>query len=249
MRKAEGMTPDLDLAYAVAQSQNAKDLSAAAERFSARHGFRYWAYALAGPEKALTNYPAPIVSTYIENRWHRGCDPVVEAIHRQHRALSWHLDELVGDRPLDERQHHLIECRRELGAWAGVSAPAYGRRDDTFEFAIVSFSRDRPLSDAAQRHYEPRVQLFAAYFVSVAEDIFGCPCPHPDTEPPALTQRERDCLSWAAVGKSSWEIGKLLNITAATVNFHLGNAAAKLGVHGRVCAVTQAIRLGLISPA
>lgn len=241
---------DLDLTYAAAQSQDANDLRIAAERFCGANDFAYWVYGLAGPDTALTNYPAPVVSTYRENRWHCGSDPLIEAIHRRQRSLSWDLGSLTARaRSLDAMQRHVIECRQDLGACTGVSAPAYARRGDAFEYAIVSFSRDRPMSEVAKRHHEPRVQLFAAYFLSVAQHIFVAPRPKAVPTDVALTPRERDCLSWAAGGKSSWEIGQVLGITTATVNFHLGNAAIKLGVRGRTCAVAQAIRLGLINPA
>lgn len=240
----------LDLVYAVAQSQDANDLRVAAERFTAENEFSYWIYALAGPDKVLTNYPNQIVGAYAENGWHCGCDPLVDAIHRRQRSLSWDLHSFAAPsgRQMDAPQRRLMECRWDVGARAGVSAPAYGRRGNAFEYAFVCFSRDRPLSEVAKQHHEPRVQLFATYFLSVAQNIFLKSLPHAQPESVSLTQRERDCLAWAAVGKSSWEMGQVLGISTATVNFHLGNAAKKLGAHGRVRAVAQAIRLGLINP-
>lgn len=245
--KSEGIGFDLDLIYAVAQARSKDDLRATAERFATTNEFSYWVYALAGPDKALTNYPAPLVSTYLENRWHCGCDPLIEAIHRRQCSLSWDLDSLSG-RTLDEMQRHILECRKDLGVRSGVSAPAYSRRGNAFEYAVVSFSREQPLSKVAKRHHEPRVQLFASYFLSVAQHIFMKARPFAGPELVVLTRRERDCLEWVAGGKSSWEIGRVLGISEATVNFHLGNAATKLGVRGRVSAVAQAIRQGLINP-
>ena len=61
-----------------------------------------------------------------------------------------------------------------------------------------------------------------------------------------LSDRERDCLSWAALGKSSWEIGRILSISENTVVFHIKNAMRKLGVSNRVLAAAKAIELGLI---
>ena len=63
---------------------------------------------------------------------------------------------------------------------------------------------------------------------------------------PALTRRERECLLWAAEGKTSWEIGQLLNISERTSIFHLQNATHKLGASGRQAAIARAISLGLI---
>jgi DNA-binding CsgD family transcriptional regulator len=61
-----------------------------------------------------------------------------------------------------------------------------------------------------------------------------------------ITAREREILGWVAVGKSDWAIGRLLAISAKTVNFHVENAKRKLGVATRVQAVIAALRTGLI---
>jgi|SRR5262249_29611662 len=64
--------------------------------------------------------------------------------------------------------------------------------------------------------------------------------------PVRLSRRERDCLIWTAQGKSSWDIGTILNISGNTVNYHLKNAMRKLGTTSRTVAVVKAIRLNLI---
>lgn len=248
MKNGKSVGLDLDLTYAVAQAANANDLRSVAERFAAVHDFSYWIYVLAGPNTVLTNYPKKLVEAYSENRWYY-VDPVIDAIHQHHRALSWDLRTLSPPkRQTDAIRRRLMECRQDWGIRIGVSAPAYEQRGNPLEYVIVSFSRARPLSEAAKRLHEPQVQLFAAYFLSVAQPIFFKRSATAAQETPALTQRERDCLTWAAMGKSSWEIGQVLGISEATVNFHLGNAAAKLQVRGRICAVAQAIRQGLINP-
>ena len=61
-----------------------------------------------------------------------------------------------------------------------------------------------------------------------------------------LTPRERECLKWAAVGKSEWEISQILGISEHTSEKHLLNAKCKLGAVNRVQAVAEAIRRGYI---
>ena len=63
-----------------------------------------------------------------------------------------------------------------------------------------------------------------------------------------ISKREQDCLVWTAQGKRSWEIGKILGISANTVNFHLKNAFRKLDVSARSAAVVKAGELGLLGP-
>ena len=62
-----------------------------------------------------------------------------------------------------------------------------------------------------------------------------------------LTPRERECLQWAATGKSEWEISQILGISEHTSEKHLLNAKTKLGAVNRVQAVAEAIRRGYIS--
>src|SRR5690554_5653382 len=61
-----------------------------------------------------------------------------------------------------------------------------------------------------------------------------------------LTDRELCCLQWAALGKTSWEMGVILGLTERTVNFHIHNACRKLGVHGRQAAITAALHAGML---
>ena len=67
--------------------------------------------------------------------------------------------------------------------------------------------------------------------------------------PGELSDREKACLSWAAIGKSSWEIGRILAISENTVIFHIKNAMRKLGANSRTLAAFKAVELGLIEPA
>ncbi len=63
-----------------------------------------------------------------------------------------------------------------------------------------------------------------------------------------LSDREKTCLSWTALGKSSWEIGQILSISENTVIFHIKNAMKKLGTNSRTFAAIKAAQLGLIEP-
>jgi LuxR family quorum sensing-dependent transcriptional regulator len=63
---------------------------------------------------------------------------------------------------------------------------------------------------------------------------------------PALTQREIECLEWASLGKTDWEIGEVLGVTKATVHFHIEQAKRKLGVTSRVQAVSLLLLHGVL---
>lgn len=61
-----------------------------------------------------------------------------------------------------------------------------------------------------------------------------------------LTQRELDCLRWAANGKTDGEIGEILSIARWTVVTYLQNAKIKLNCSNRTSAVATALSLGVI---
>ncbi|WP_138380034.1 helix-turn-helix transcriptional regulator [Luteithermobacter gelatinilyticus] len=69
-----------------------------------------------------------------------------------------------------------------------------------------------------------------------------------DTPVPKLTARERECLHWAAAGKSDQDIGDILYISARTSHFHIENAKRKLGVSTRQQAIARAVLNGIIRP-
>ena len=64
---------------------------------------------------------------------------------------------------------------------------------------------------------------------------------------PRLTQRECDCLKFAARGMTSADIGNKLSLTERTVNFHFGRLRQKLGALNRPEAIAKGVSLGLLS--
>jgi DNA-binding CsgD family transcriptional regulator len=66
------------------------------------------------------------------------------------------------------------------------------------------------------------------------------------SDQPNLTAREREVLTWIALGKSAWEIGEILGIAKRTVDEHAQTAARKLGAANRTQAVAIAVRACLI---
>jgi LuxR family quorum-sensing system transcriptional regulator CciR len=55
-----------------------------------------------------------------------------------------------------------------------------------------------------------------------------------------------ECLIWASRGKSSADIGAILQLSARTVDSYLEKVCFKLRVRTRIEAVALAVRTGLI---
>ncbi|WP_104668216.1 LuxR family transcriptional regulator [Ensifer adhaerens] len=62
-----------------------------------------------------------------------------------------------------------------------------------------------------------------------------------------LSRRERQVLSWAALGKTTWETACILKLSQRTVEFYLRNCCAQLGVANKTQAVAVALCHGLVT--
>ena len=62
----------------------------------------------------------------------------------------------------------------------------------------------------------------------------------------SLSEREIQCLNWTALGKTSYEIGIILDISLNTVNHYLNNASRKLNCVNRTHAVAKCVQEGII---
>jgi DNA-binding NarL/FixJ family response regulator len=89
------------------------------------------------------------------------------------------------------------------------------------------------------------VKLASIQFYDVYQELHRKETPV-NSEPIRLSEREREVLQWAAVGKSNTDIGTILNISDATVAYFFQRCFAKLDANSKTLAVVKAIRLGLI---
>src|SRR5690606_33217446 len=62
-----------------------------------------------------------------------------------------------------------------------------------------------------------------------------------------LTDRQRDCVVWAARGKSDWEIARILGLSHETVIQYLKRARERYGVTKRTMLVIHTLFDGTIS--
>jgi DNA-binding CsgD family transcriptional regulator len=111
---------------------------------------------------------------------------------------------------------------------------------------VLGVDRDQPVP--AHKGELTRVvadlQLFAVLAQDAALRILVPPTEQ--TESPALTPRELECLRWTMDGKTAWEIGSILGIVERTVVLHVNSAMHKLDCVSKHQAVVKALRLGLI---
>jgi DNA-binding CsgD family transcriptional regulator len=91
-----------------------------------------------------------------------------------------------------------------------------------------------------------RVQLFGTFIQSAAIDLWQPAQATKEVAAVRLSQRQRECLQWAAEGKTAWETGMILSIAEASVAKVMASAIRKLDCATKSQAVVKALRLGLI---
>lgn len=185
----------------------------------------------------LANCPPSWLHRYQEAR-HAEKDPIVGFVSRSILPVSWQ------DISLAHPGNIVFDEAREHGLADGVTVTVYGHGGQR---VLFSASSERPLKQSSAQKLATAglVQLTANY---VCEALHRIGSRDDGAAIPALSVRETDCLQWAAVGKTSWEIAQILAISERTVVFHLSNAARKLGASNRRQAVVRALSMRLINP-
>ena len=141
---------------------------------------------------------------------------------------------------LDRAQLKVLREARESGLRDGVGVPLHGPRGSV---CLVTFAASEGHPDPGPKL--PMLDVLAAQFHS-AYSVVGRTEEKRDRGS-LLSLRERECLQWIARGKTSGDVGIILQISEHTVNYHVKNALHKLDVNTRILAVVRAIRYGLIS--
>lgn len=213
-------------------------------------GFDYFIYgaefpvSLVRPQTVIISGFPQSWREHYDSRGYIRIDPTVRHCVIRSTPLIW--DEL---RPLDERDERTIRQfmgeAADHGLRSGVSFPAHGQHG---EAAMLSLVSNDPHSAASERILAvlPIGQLLVGYIHEAARRAFDRENILLDRA--SLTDRERECLLWAAEGKTTADTAIILGISERTVVFHLQNAARKLDVCNRSQAVARAVAQGYIQP-
>jgi len=187
----------------------------------------------------LKGFPDPWLERYWENGYSTS-DPVVAYCGQHIVPIQWH--NLILEKSSLSAQ--VMNEARDFGLKSGISMPVHSPHG---ELGILSFTlnHQKPSSREVVNHALPYVQMLAGYVHEAVHRVLRL---NDQEGQQRLTTREVECLRWAADGKTSWEISRLLNLTERTINFHLNNSMIKLDVCNRQHAVAKSVLLGLINP-
>lgn len=190
----------------------------------------------------ISGYQQDWWNHYNENNYLK-IDPIVDYCANNTLPLQWH--QLNAQQHKNRLVRQLMNESVDYGLSSGISLPVH---TPTGEFAMLSFASDREpkQTENHMRETSPHLMLLAYHIHEAVMRVFKNK--RDDLETINLTDREKECLLWAAEGKTSDETSVILHIAESTVRFHLNNAAKKLNVHTRRHAIARAVCLGLITP-
>lgn len=143
------------------------------------------------------------------------------------------------DRELTSKNKKILLEAEEYGIKSGITFPFHGKNS---EFGMFSVSTSEKFQHSPLKYplnqYE--VQLFGATLFDLIIERKR------NKENWVLTPREKECLQWVALGKTSWEISRIIGISERTVVYHIQNATAKMNTTNRSSAVVMALMNGEI---
>lgn len=204
-------------------------------------GFDYCAYGLRLPlpltnpkTEIFDNYPVAWRTRYRQENY-VAIDPTV------HHGLSSPLPVLWSDE-IFTQACGFWEDARSFGMRVGW---AQSSRDSSGTVGMLTLARSgEPLSVAELQAKELRMVWLAQTAHCEMSRLLAARCmPSMNV---SLSDREVSVLRWTADGKTSAEISDILNISERTVNFHIGNAIAKLNAANKTGATVRAAMLGLL---
>jgi len=205
-------------------------------------GFEYCCYGLRMP-LPVSNRPVHISNSYpvgwmehYKNNGYINIDPLVKRGARTLVPLIWSPDLFCDAKDM-------WDCAQSFGLRHGVSHSTWSEHGS---YGLLSMARSKdPISAMELAACSERF----SWLSSVTHVLIGrfLDDNAEKNENIRLTAREIEILCWTCDGKTSYEISRIVNISAPTVNFHINNVLNKLNVSNKVQAAVKALRLGLIN--
>jgi DNA-binding CsgD family transcriptional regulator len=131
---------------------------------------------------------------------------------------------------------------RRFGVQGAVTTPVHVS-DEKFGFVTWFSCSIAPSTLEDWTHMFGELQPAASEFLHFFPTLMPGP---PGTRDFGLSQRQIECLRWAALGKTNDEIAELIGRSVETVRFHLKKSATKLNANNRIHAIAVASYLQLL---
>lgn len=164
-------------------------------------------------------------------------DPIHLASRYINTGFAW--DEVGSIIRLTRRHKSILARSRRFGLGGGFTVPANvpGEPSASCSFAVRR-SAELPLERLRC------AELIGAHAFRAARRIQGLPAP---SERPHLSRRELQCLRLVALGKTDWEISRILGISVQTARQYVKRARAAYDTVSRTQLVVYGLRDAWIS--
>jgi len=240
---------DLDLFEPLLICATVEELHTTTASIAGQLGFDHFIYgvqvntSLTRPYQFILNgYPKEWRARYVEHNYQE-VDPTYNHCITRRRTIPviWDSRVFTGDKAAKMRNES-----KEFGLQCGASFAVHGGHGEAAMLSLAS-SQDTCRAEQDIVSIIGKSQLLACYLHEATQRIVLSKGSLLLTKM-ELTLREKECLLWAAEGKTGGEIADILKITERTVTFHLQNAGNKMGASNRQHAIARAISMGLIAP-
>ncbi len=238
---------NLNLFESLLNCNTVEELHTSTTAIARQMGFEHFLYGVQ-VNTSLTRPYRFILSCYPET-WRKhydeegyaNIDPTVSHCAKTSIPIIWKNEIFKGRKEARVRSE-----AKDCGLVSGASFSVHG---GCGEAAMLSLSTSRESREAQDDILAVmgKAQLLTCYLHEAVQRIVLSKGPVP-LKKINLTEREKECLLWAAEGKTGWEIANIVSISERTVTFHLQNAAQKMGVVNRQQAISRALSMGLIEP-
>jgi len=163
-------------------------------------------------------------------------DPAIRRVTTDITPFLWsELDPLCRDNPMASRVMH------EAGDFRlkhGFTVPMMTLEGDVAGFSLAADRIELPPYARGMLTLQMTLALGRTLRLELNQH---------EAERVGLTDREREILQWAALGKSEWETGEIMRLSEHTVDKYMRDVRRKLRVTSRTQAVAEGLRLQLIS--
>ena len=180
------------------------------------------------------NWPAGWRQRYLEQAYVE-IDPTVH-------HCTWSLQQIVWSDEVFASAPQLWEEARSFGLRIGWAQSSYNANGLA---GMLNLARSgEPLTDS-----ELNAKHLQMEWLTQVTHLGMSRCLTPELLPELgiqLTDREQLVLRYTGDGKTASEIAEILRISERTVNFHIRNAAAKLGAANKLAATVKAAMLGML---
>jgi DNA-binding CsgD family transcriptional regulator len=231
-------------ALAVEAATSIGELGGLIDAITREMGFRYFAlthhvdlWRASQPTIRIHNYPAEWEAFFDAEGLGRS-DPVHRASHLRNLGFPWTMLPALID--MTRRDEEIIARSRRAGLADGYTVPAHmpGESEGSCSFATVQ-GRSYRVEWVPLAQYVGTAAFEAARRLSGVRRI--------DLERPRLSDRQRDCIYWAARGKSDWETSQILGIGHDTAIHYMKEARRRYGVFNKTQLAIHALYDGALT--